>query len=201
MELVRTETGMALEDFIRAYAEQPFEWMDGERRPLMPNVAGHGEIIEILYLALYNFFLTHPLGKVIRELPFVLSYTPNWVTGSRVPDLMVFAADRLEAYKAANPDWRQKPYILVPDLVIEVASPNDDLTDLDDKIIRYLMDGVAMAWLVNPLRKQVTVSVFSARAPFSRQQTVLQEGDLLTGGSLLPGFELAITELFNHAQS
>jgi Uma2 family endonuclease len=196
MELIRTQTEMALEDFIHAYAEQPFEWIDGERRLLMPNVAGHGEIIELLYLALHHFFLTYPLGKVIRELPFVLSYTPNWVSGSRVPDLMVYAAGRLEDYKAAQPDWRLKPYIFVPDLVIEVVSPTDDLSDLDDKIIRYLRDGVPVAWVVNPIRKQVTVSILSSRQPFSRQQTVLDEDDVLKGGALLPGFELPISDLF-----
>lgn len=162
----------------------------------MPNVAGHGEIIELLYLALHHFFLSHPLGKVIRELPFVLSYTANWVSGSRVPDLMVYAADRLEAYKAAHPDWRLKPYILVPDLVIEVASPTDDLSELDDKIIGYLRDGVPVAWVVNPIRKQVSVSALSSRQPFARQQTLLDEGDVLRGGAFLPGFEVRVADLF-----
>lgn len=196
MELIGTQTEMALEDFIHAYAEQPFEWIEGERRPLMPNVAGHGEIIEFLYLALHHFFLAHPVGKVIRELHFVLSYTPNWVSGSRVPDLMVYTADRLEAYKAANPDWRLKPYILVPDLVVEVVSPTDDLSEVDDKIIRCLLDGVPVAWVVNPIRKQVTVSALSSRQPFSRQQTVLDKTDVLKGGTLLPGFELSVADLF-----
>lgn len=63
-----------------------------------------------------------------------LSYTPNWVTGSRQPDVMFSTAERINAYKEANPDWKRKPYVLVPDLVVEVMSVNDDPADLTRKL-------------------------------------------------------------------
>jgi Uma2 family endonuclease len=135
MEMQVTQVGIPLDEFIRFYdAEGPFEIINRERIVQMPKVAGHGEIVELLFLAIYALVSTKSLGKIVRELPFVLSCTAGWVTASRVPDLMFFTGERFNAYKATTPDWKYKPYSLVPDLVIEVVSPNDNLSELDDKV-------------------------------------------------------------------
>jgi len=47
-----------------------------------------------------------------------------------------------------------------------------------------------LVWLVDPKYKQVTV--FSAKRP----PVVLLEDDTLDGGTLLPGFTLAVAEIF-----
>jgi Uma2 family endonuclease len=197
MERDTVEIGMPIEEFIRLYdAEGPFELINGERVPKMPNVAGHGEIIEILYLAIYSVVSAGQLGKVLREMPFVLSYSSNWVTGSRVPDLMYYIADRINAYKAATPDWKDKPYVLVPDLVVEVVSPNDDLGVLDEKIDLYLSDGVRAVWTVDPQRGKVAVYVLVLDKPQTKQQTTLTRNDTLTGGEIIPGFEIKVSTIF-----
>ena len=47
--LETTKVGMPMEEFIRLYdTEGPFELIDGERKPIMPQVAGHGEVVREL---------------------------------------------------------------------------------------------------------------------------------------------------------
>jgi Uma2 family endonuclease len=107
-----------------------------------------------------------------------------------------FRADRINAYREANPDWKLKPYVLVPDLVVEVMSPNDDPDELDEKIDLYLADGVLMAWVMNPQRIKVSVYTPTPDKPRTKQQTNLFSGDVLTGGEIIPGFEIEVAKIF-----
>lgn len=60
-------------------------------------------------------------------------------------------------YKAENPDWRDKPFILVPDLVVGVISSSDKYTEVAAKVDKYLEDGVRMVWIADPKRRTMTV--------------------------------------------
>jgi Uma2 family endonuclease len=183
--------GMSLEDFVEQYNQQPFELVGGEVIPLSSNVAGHQWVAQTAYDLLKAFTSAHNLGFVAFETPFALSDRPDWVTGSRTPDLMFFRAERWSAYIATTPDWRNKPYLLVPDLVIEVVSPNDRYSEIQDKVDGYLADGVQIAWVFDPQRRKVVIHVAD-----SDQQTTLRENDTLTGGDVLPGFSVPIKSLF-----
>jgi len=196
MESIVENVGMPLDEYMRLYDEQPFELINGKKVIKMPNVIEHGDIIELLYMAIYMVVSASNLGKIIREMPFVLSYTSNWVTGSRIPDLMYFTTERLEAFQAANPNFKKMPYVLVPDLTIEVVSPNDNLSDLDEKVNQYLLDGVRMVWVIDPQKQRVSVNTLLSQQPFSKQQTLLTPTDTLTGGDLIPGFEIQIATIF-----
>ncbi len=197
MVAVTTEMGMALDEFIRLYAvEGPFELIDGVRIPKMPNVIGHNETGLAILRALDQFISANDLGEVIYETPFVLSYSSDWVTGSRTPDLMFFTKERIQAYKAFDPDYRRKPYVLVPDLVIEIVSPTDNLAELNDKVNLYLRDGVKLVWVLDPQRKTASASTLTSLHPFTRQQVFLEVTDVLTGGAIIPGFEVALATLF-----
>jgi Uma2 family endonuclease len=109
---------------------------------------------------------------------------------------MYYRAERLEAYKAATPDWKLRPYVLVPDLVVEVVSPTDNLTELDDKVDVYLADGVNLVWVIDPQREKVSVYTLVAERPHTKQHTTLKPGDTLSGGDLMPGFEIAVATIF-----
>ena len=196
MESVVENIGMPLDEYMRLYDEQPFELINGERKLLMVNVAGHGEVAQIIFLALHMFVTAKQLGYAFVEQTFVLSYVSNWVTGSRKPDVMYYSAERIDAYKQANPDWKSKPYILVPDLVIEVVSPNDNLSELDEKVDQYLVDGVQIVWVLDPQKQRVSINTLVARQPFTKQQTHLTPTDTLTGSDLIPGFEIQVATIF-----
>lgn len=182
---------MTLADFMRRYdTEGPFEFVDGEIIPLSPQVAGSARAGGRLFVLLANFVTEHKLGEVFSEAPFVLTFDKsNWVRGSRIPDIMFFSATRLAAYTAANPDWEDKPFVLVPDLVVEVVSPTDLYSDVANKVEGYLRDGVRVVWVVDRQRRTVTIWR-------KGEYATLTETDTLTGNDLLPGFELAIKTLF-----
>ena len=197
LEPAVTKIGMPMEEFIRLYdTEGPFELIDGERIPVMPNVVRHTKATKRLFLALERHAEARNLGEAFTEAPFVLTDQPNWVKGSRLPDVMFFSAERLAAYIAATPGYDLKPYILVPDLVVEVVSPNDNLRELDEKVDRYLLDGVRAVWVVDPQRKKVLIHTLNSRSPFTKQITTLQIGDTLTGGDIIPGFEMPVAKIF-----
>jgi len=189
---VKTRIGMPIEEFIRAFDQSPFELIEGERIAIVPSVAEHGETLKILYSALLGYEATHQTVVVLSELPFVLLDTPeDWVKGSRVPDAMVYEAGRMAAYKAQTPDWRKKPYILVPDLCIEVISPNDIYLDVDEKVDLYLADGVRLIWVFNPRKRNVKAYKLG-----SNEITRLTEDEILDGGEILPGFKLPVKDIF-----
>jgi Uma2 family endonuclease len=181
---------MTLDEYIERYErEGAFEVYDGEIIPLMPNVTVHSWIIGTLYLLLDSFCKVHKLGKVMLESSFVLTQSRQWVKGSRVPDVAFYAADRFKAYIEANPDWLTTPMLLVPDLVVEVVSENDRYSDLHRKIAAYRADGVRLIWVVDYFTRSVNIY---AGDHFS----TLKEADMLTGGDVLPGFSVAVSELF-----
>lgn len=183
---------LTIEEFVRLYdTEGPFELIDGERIPVMPTVLDHSVALRAIFRALDHHTVKLNLGEVFSETPFVLVDSPNWVKGSRVPDVMVVLIERLTIYKVDVPDWRSKPLVLVPDLVVEVVSPTDSYSVLNDKVIRYLLDGVRLVWVVDPQTKTVSI-----HEPGSKQITVLDVTDTLTGGKVIPGFEIQVATIF-----
>lgn len=75
-----------------------------------------------------------------------------------------------------------------PTVAVEVRSPNQSMAKLREKCGRYLADGSASAWLIDP--KARTIEVFEAAGT-----RTLRAGETLTCDAM-PGFELALDELF-----
>jgi Uma2 family endonuclease len=188
---LQTRVGMPMEEFIRLYDEAPFELVKGERILLVPPVAIHILIIKRLMAILLVYEQQSQAGQFFSESTFVLLDTPNWVTGSRVPDIAFYSAERWAEYISTMTDWQDKPFVLVPDLCIEVISQNDNYTDVEDKVAEYLRDGVRMVWVINPRAKSVAVYVAS-----SEQITRLTESSTLTGGDVLPNFSVPVRDIF-----
>src|SRR5262245_25848241 len=139
---VQARVGMPMDEFIRQFDEATFELIDGERIAIVPPVALHILIVKIIYAALLKVEQTTGLGFAFSEAPFVLTDSSDWVKGSRLPDVSFYLAARWTAYIQSTPDLHSKPFVLVPDLCVEVISQNDNYQDVDDKVEHYLADGV-----------------------------------------------------------
>ncbi|MBI1255931.1 MAG: hypothetical protein GC204_00530 [Chloroflexi bacterium] len=188
---VQTRVGMPMDEFIREFDAAPFELIDGERIAVMPPVALHVLILKTIYAALLKIEQTSGIGFAFSEAPFVLVDTADWVKGSRLPDASFYLAERWNAYTQSTPDWHSKPFVLVPDLCVEIISQNDNYQDVDLKVEKYLSDGVKLIWVINPRTK--TVAVYSQG---SDQITRLTIDAALTGGDLLPDFSLPVKAIF-----
>jgi Uma2 family endonuclease len=78
----------------------------------------------------------------------------------------------------------------IPQLVIEVMSPNDRLTQLNRRIGQYLERGVGLVWLVDADVRSVTVY------RRDRYPRVHDDSEELTGEDVLPDLRLAVSEVF-----
>ena len=78
----------------------------------------------------------------------------------------------------------------VPDLVVEVISPNDLAHDVEKKVDEYLGAGVRLIWIVDPDTRTVRVQRGDGSAARLRQ------GDELSGEDVVPGFRCLVRDLF-----
>jgi Uma2 family endonuclease len=105
-------------------------------------------------------------------------------SNTRAPDVSFVRAERL---RRAPRSFAQ----LAPDLMVEVKSPSDSLEQLEQKITNFLQQGTQVGILINPENR--TVKLFRIN-----QQTIeLQDGDILTLPDLLPGWSVAVSELWS----
>jgi Uma2 family endonuclease len=104
----------------------------------------------------------------------------------RLPDLAFASWDRIPG--------RRRPTEaiagFVPDLAIEVLSRSNTKKEMARKRREYFQAGVLLVWEVNPRAR--TVAVYEA----PERPTVLEIGQALDGGRVLPGFALPLADLF-----
>ena len=78
----------------------------------------------------------------------------------------------------------------VPDLVVETLSRSNTPREMQRKRAEYFQAGVRLVWIVDhPTR---TIHVYTG--PEDRVELTVD--DTLDGGEVLPGFEVAVKEIF-----
>lgn len=181
---------------VRITPEQFFEVPDWERYELVD-----GELVELPEMSTESSAIAMLLGGLLCE--FVRRQRLGIVAGSdatyrcfendssrvRRPDVSYISRGRLP-----QGQYERGHILIAPDIAVEVVSPNDEYEDVDVKVEEYLAAGVRLVWVVNP-RSQV-VMVHHPEQPSSR----LRPGDQLTGEDVLPGFTVAVAELFPNPQ-
>ncbi len=96
---------------------------------------------------------------------------------------------------ARNPDSPPDEWVpALPDLVIELLEPWDELAEARWKAEVYLRKGTSLFWLVRPAERGIDVSRMDAdgsiQTEFSRKE------DKLSGEDILPGFQLDVSKIF-----
>ena len=79
---------------------------------------------------------------------------------------------------------------VVPDLVVEIVSPSDDLSDVLGKAQMWLSFGVRLVWVVDPDSRSVYLH------HGDRAREVIAEDGYLDGLDVLPGFACALSTIF-----
>ena len=77
-----------------------------------------------------------------------------------------------------------------PDLAVEVISPSDRYTEVDEKVAEWLAAGTSMVVVVNPRNRTVRV-----HRP-TTDSVLLTEEDTLDGGDVVPGWEMPLADIF-----
>jgi Uma2 family endonuclease len=123
------------------------------------------------------------LGEVyVGELGCLLTTHPDTV---RSPDVAFLSAARV-VETADITDYLPGS----PDLVIEVISPNDRYTEVEEKVAEWLEHGARLVFVVNPRRRTVAV-----HRPGQPRRTVGID-DVLDGEDVVPGWSMAVRDLF-----
>jgi len=171
------------EQLLRApQSGQSSELINGRLVQITPAGWEHGRIAMRLGAALHQFVDQHGLGIcVAAETGFLLSRDPDTV---RAPDVAYVSSERFSAVEG-------KPRYLpvAPNLVVEVVSPSDRNSEVEEKVQHWLDFGVDLVWVVRSKEKNVT-------AYSHGDAVVLGDSDLLEAPGILPGFSLAVAELF-----
>lgn len=134
-------------------------------------------------IALGTFAHPAQLGTVTgADGAFVLRRGPET---TRIPDVSFVCAERVP------PDDEQHRFPeLAPDLAVAVLSPSDRTSETNARVLDYLDAGVRLVWVVDPPQRTVTVHTADGIA------RTLRETDTLDGGDVLPGFTLAVADIF-----
>ena len=170
--------------------EWRYELVDGVLVKLPSPGYEHGEIIGDLHIELGHYVKLHRLGKVLAaETGFLLSRLgePDTVLG---PDIAFVRTENVPARDA--PD-RKKYLRVAPDLVVEVASPDQYKPEMAAKARLYLASGVRLVWVILPAQQTVDVWRLGSDSPLA----TLPVGDTLDGLDIVPGFSYPIADLFS----
>jgi Uma2 family endonuclease len=166
----------------QAEADRHYELIDGEIREKMPSLL-HAYVIGMIAHFVIAFLRQHPLGFGLIEARYRL---PGDAENDLIPDFSFVARERaaLTASGAA-------PYM--PDLAVEAQSEGQSDKFMLDKAQLYLRSGTRMVWIIYPTRQIVEVLT-----PTERHLLTLN--DTLIGGDVLPGFSVAVRDLFPPAE-
>ena len=110
---------------------------------------------------------------------------PNGAT--RAPDAAWLPRSRLDQFSAEQ--W-EKFLPTCPDFVLELRSPSDRLSVLQDKMQEYIDNGARLGWLIDPEPRHVYV--YRPDAPVER----LDNPESVFGDPVLPGFVLDLREIW-----
>lgn len=170
--------------------EPLFEIIDGQRVELPPMSAYAARIAFRLMSRLDEFARHHNLGEAVTEVLFHLALPVN---RNRRPDGAFVSYDRWA--KGRTMPERDNAWDVVPNLAVEVVSPTDPAEDLLEKTEEYFRSLVELVWIVYPVQR--VIHVYES---FTRIR-VLTRNDELDGGTVLPGFRLPLTALFEEEPS
>jgi Uma2 family endonuclease len=182
MQTTTPQRVMTAEDFeqfslLPENAERRLELIEGEVTDVVSNDVS-SEIAMLIGTLITMYVRAHKLGRVTGA-------DGGYVIGNDryIPDVAFVSSARQAraSGKAYNP--------VAPDLAVEVLSPTDDPAAVRIKVSHYLSAGTTV-WVVDPAIRRI--EVYAPGLP----GFIAREGDTLSGGDVLPGFSLAVSEIF-----
>lgn len=172
-------TAKDLEQVQATLPDYPMELVNGEVIVMSPSGYESDETAMSFGAQLWSWVKPRQLGRVTGAgAGFIL---PN--TDTRAPDVSFVRAERLRRSPRSYAE-------LAPDLMVEVKSPSDSLTKLREKIQSFLQQGTQIGILINP--ESHTLEVYRP----NQEAMIFQDGDTLTLPDLLPGWQVAIADLW-----
>jgi Uma2 family endonuclease len=165
-------------------SEKRMELVRGEIIEMAPAGGEHGGVAANFLIEIGSYVKQNHIGKVTAaETGFALFQNEDGKDTVRAPDVGFITKERA-------PERLPKKYIrVVPDLVVEVVSPNDSAEEIQDKLNDYRRAGVRLIVFAYPSSQ--TMNVYTPN-----EARTLNVDDTFDGGDVLPGFTLPVRAVF-----
>ena len=172
-----------LEEFLKLPEEEPaLEFEDGRVTQKVSPKGRHSVLQGALVKLFDRFAEPRKLARAFPEL------RATYAGRSYVPDVSVYRWDRIPADDTGKV---ADDFFEPPDIAVEVVSPEQSVNALVRRCLWYVANGVGVALLVDPADDSVLV--------FSPEQSpkALHGPDRINLDDILPGFEIAVEQLFD----
>jgi Uma2 family endonuclease len=142
----------------------------------------HGYVACLITIQLGGYIKAQKLGAVCDSSTAFTLKNGN----KRSPDFSFVHRDRLQGLRYPPRGFFQG----APDLAVEILSPGNTVEEIHTKIVEYFDNGTQIVWVIHPDEKYVLV--YHSVEP----DRFLRSDDRLDGEDLIPGFSMAIADLF-----
>jgi Uma2 family endonuclease len=178
-------TKLTLEEFLALpEGDVNYEFVDGHAVPKVSPKYFHSALQTALLLLLRAW--CRGKGRVVPEWAILLKRQgKDWAP---VPDLTYISYERLPK------SWkRNEACPAVPELVIEIISPDQTMKEFEDKAKDYFAAGVSRVWVVDP--EGISIRVFF---PDGTNQVYTNTMPIID--SIVHGLELTTRQIFEEAE-
>jgi Uma2 family endonuclease len=161
-----------------------YEVINGQRVEIPHMGAFAGTVASMIVHYLNEFALPKKLGFAVNEVLFNLGVNRQ----QRRPDLAFISWDRWKVPPIAGED--PPAWDVVPNIMGEAVSPTNTAEEIEVKMLEYFAAGVMLVWVIYPRQERIYVYESPTKVH------ILQMGDELDGGAVLPGFRVKLADLF-----
>ncbi len=180
--MLKLKPRKTIDDFMKLPEGTLAELIDGEIFVMEPSPRyGHQEVSANLFVAIRTYAAAKGVGKAIAA-PMDVHLPSGDVVE---PDLVFVSTERIGIIK----DWIRG----VPDLLVEIISPEGAARDRIVKRDLYARNGVPEYWIVEPRTR--TIEVYRLAGGAYPAPAVFEPGDAVST-PLLPGLALPVSALF-----
>ena len=166
------------------YQDRRLDLVEGEIVEMSLSTIRRGVITMWLSVKIANCVYANDLGRVTpADTGFILKRNPAGRDTVRGLDIAFIS--KAKAPKPLPYGWIEIP----PDLVVEVISPGNQTGDTHKKIRELLGVGTSLIWIVYDETRTVVVHTSAGAVTY-------EESDTLSGGDVLPGFEVRVGDIF-----
>ena len=158
------------------------ELVEGKLIRMAPTGLVHGITESRIGKILRYFAEEHGIGEVlVGEVGIYTGRDPDTVRGA---DVVYISHERLASAKTDG-------FLTVaPELAVEVLSPGDRWSDIQDKLEEYFGIGVMSVWIADPKQKRLLAYTSPTQAKAHAGK------DTLKDETVLPGFEIPVSDFF-----
>ena len=171
--------GMTVEQFLREPDQENYELVDGQR--VERQTSYESALIGGKFFRFFDEYADDHGGHANAADADFRCFGDR-KRNCRRPDATYIVPGRLDAPPKG-------PCEIPQDVAVEVISPNDNASLLDDKRLLYLREGVRCVLIAHPVSR--TVDVY-----YADRAEVLLDMDTLSLPEIMPEFELPVAKVF-----